>query len=72
MTKGRATVEFFDARTLGEVDLSMVDAEEGEYVEVFGNVALSVLTAPEARSRKRAWAEVRNAAMKASAGAAGR
>ena len=62
--KGRATVEFFDGRTLGDVDLSVVPAKRGEFVEVFGNIALSILTASEARSRRQAWTEVRKAAMK--------
>jgi hydrogenase maturation factor len=65
--KGRATVEFFDGRTLGEVDLSVVGAKEGDFVEVFGNLALSILTQSEARSRKRAWAEVRKASLTAQA-----
>jgi hydrogenase maturation factor len=70
--KGRATVEFFDGRTLAEVDLTVVGARRGEFVEVFGNMALSVLTPSEAKIRKRAWAEVRNAALKVSAGAGSR
>ncbi len=71
-TRGKAIVEFFDGKTLGEVDLSMVGAEEGEFVEVFGNVALSALTPSEARSRKRVWTEVRRAAEKVSTGVVGR
>ncbi len=62
----KATVEFFDGRTLQNVDLSVAKAREGEFVEVFGSMALSVLSASEARSRKRAWAEVRRAAAKVS------
>ncbi len=62
-SRGKAVVEFFDGRTLGQVDLSVVDAKEGNFVEVFGNVALSTLTSAEARSRRRAWGEVRRAAM---------
>ena len=54
----RATVEFFDGRSLDDVDLSVVKARTGDYVEVFGNLALSVLTPSQARSRKRAWADV--------------
>jgi hydrogenase maturation factor len=71
-SKGRAVVEFFDGRTLADVDLSVVDTRRGEFVEVFGNMALSVLTPSEARIRKRAWAEVRDAALKVSAGAVSR
>jgi hydrogenase maturation factor len=61
---GRATVEFFDGRTADGVDVSMVKAAEGSFVEVFGNLALSNLTARQARGRKAAWTEVREAAMK--------
>jgi len=57
-------VEFFDGRTLSEVDLAVADARKGEYVEVFGNMAISILSGSEGRSRRRAWAEVRKAAQK--------
>ncbi len=56
------TVEFFDGRSLAGVDVTVAGARVGSYVEVFGNIALSVLSASEARTRRRAWAEVRNAA----------
>ena len=62
LANGRATVEFFDGRALDEVDLSVVKAKVGSYVEVFGNMALLVLSAAEARSRKRVWSEVKAAA----------
>lgn len=68
-SKGRARVEFFDGRALDDVDLSVVNAHKGEFVEVFGNLALSILSPSEARVRKKAWAEVRKAAMQAPAGA---
>jgi len=66
-TKGRARVEFFDGRALDDVDISVVNARKGEFVEVFGNLALSVLSSSEARSRRNAWDEIRKAAMGASA-----
>lgn len=62
VARGKATVEFFDGRTVDGVDVSMAKAGEGDYVEVFGNLALSVLTPSEVRARKRAWSEVRKAA----------
>ncbi|HUK80919.1 MAG TPA: HypC/HybG/HupF family hydrogenase formation chaperone [Nitrososphaerales archaeon] len=68
-SKGRARVEFFDGRALDEVDLCVVNARKGDFVEVFGNLALSILSPSEARSKKKAWAEVRKAAMQAPAGA---
>jgi hydrogenase maturation factor len=62
--KGLAEVEFFDGRALGNVDVSMVrGVGRGTYVEVYGNLALSVLGAAEARKRKAAWKEIRKAAM---------
>jgi len=65
-SKGRARVEFFDGRALDDVDLSVVDAQKGDFVEVFGNLALSILSASEARRRRKVWSEVRKAAMQAS------
>jgi len=62
VSKGRARVEFFDGRAMDDVDVSIVNAKKGEFVEVFGNMALSVLTASEARARKKVWGEVQRAA----------
>jgi hydrogenase maturation factor len=60
---GKGSVEFFDGRTLEGVDVKLVKARVGDYVEVFANVALSVLSTGEARRRREAWEEVREAAM---------
>ncbi len=62
VSEGKARVEFFDGRALDGVDLSVVKANVGDHLEVFGNLALSVLTPAQARSRKRAWAEIAKAA----------
>ncbi|HYC26934.1 MAG TPA: HypC/HybG/HupF family hydrogenase formation chaperone [Nitrososphaerales archaeon] len=62
MDGGKAEVEFFDGRSLDRVDVSMVGASKGSYVEVFGNLALSQLTPGEARRRRSAWTEIRRAA----------
>ncbi len=63
-SRGMAKVEFFDRKSLAEVDVSMVGgASKGVYLEVFGNLALSVLSAAEAKRREAAWREVRKAAM---------
>ncbi len=59
---GKAEVQFFDGRTLAGVDLSVAPAGEGEYVEVFGNLALSVVAPREAKERRKAWVEIRRAA----------
>ncbi len=72
VSAGRARVEFFDGRALDDVDLSMVSAKKGAFVEVFGNMALSVLTPAEARVRRRAWAEIAKAVAAEAAGAARR
>jgi len=61
--KGRASVEFFDGRSLDGVDVSLVEAAQGDFVEVFGNLALSVVSPSDARRRRAAWKEVREAAI---------
>ncbi len=64
VTGGVADVEFVDGRGSGGVDVSVIGGvAKGTYVEVFGNLALSVLTPAEARRRRTAWKEVRKAAM---------
>ncbi len=60
---GKARVEFFDGKQLDGVDVSLVGAGPGEFVEVFGNLALSKLSAPDARKRIAAWREVKKAAL---------
>ncbi len=45
------------------VDVSMVVAARGDFVEVFGNLALSVVTPSDAKKRKAAWKEIREAAI---------
>jgi len=59
VSDGHATVSFFDGRSLDDVDVTMAKAGPGSYVEVFGNLALSKLSASEARARRKAWEEVR-------------
>ncbi len=57
-------MEFFDGRALEDVDVSMLGrVGAGAFVEVYGNLALSVLGAAEAKKRKAAWIEVRKAAI---------
>jgi hydrogenase maturation factor len=65
-SKGKAVVSFFDGRTSEDIDLSIVPAEKGAYVEVFGNVVLSTLSAAEARRRQAMWKEIRTAIRKES------
>ena len=59
--RGKAEVEFFDGRKGEDVDVSIIAATKGAYVEVFGNVALSTLSPTEARKRKAMWMEIRKA-----------
>jgi hydrogenase maturation factor len=63
-SEGMAEVEFFDGRALGKVDVSMVKgASKGAYLEIFGNLALSVVSPSDAKKRRAAWKEVREAAI---------
>lgn len=64
VSRGNARVAFFDGRALDGVDVSVVGAKEGVYVEVFGNLALSVIRPVEANQRREAWETVRKAASK--------
>jgi hydrogenase maturation factor len=61
-SRRKGMVEFFDGRSLGGVDLRAAGAKAGNFVEVFGDMALSVLSPSEARRRRAAWEEVRRAA----------
>jgi hydrogenase maturation factor len=62
-SQGRASVDFFDGRSLDGVDVSMVAATSGDFVEVFGNLALSVVSPSDAKKRRAAWKAVRKAAI---------
>jgi hydrogenase maturation factor len=72
VSKEKARVEFFDGRALDDVDISLVNVKQGDYVEVFGNMALSLLSPTEARARKKIWSEVRKAAVSSLPRAVGR
>lgn len=61
-SSGKGRVKFFDGRSLDRVDLSVSGAKVGAYVEVFGDLALSVLTEAEARARRKEWRAVMRAA----------
>ncbi|HME18978.1 MAG TPA: HypC/HybG/HupF family hydrogenase formation chaperone [Nitrososphaerales archaeon] len=64
VSRGRAEVEFFGMEDVGDVDVSVVGGvSKGAFVEVFGDLALSVLSPAEAKRRKAVWEEVRNAAI---------
>ncbi len=58
----RATVRLLgDGRTVDDIDISMINAEVGSYVEIFANLALGTLDPREARQRKEAWLAVARA-----------
>jgi hydrogenase maturation factor len=64
VSQDRAEVKFFDGRDSSDVDTSLVPGvKKGSFVEVFGSLALSVLSVSEARRRKALWKEVMTAAM---------
>jgi len=60
---GRARVAFFDGRALDGVDVSVVSPRKGAYVEVFGNLALSILGPAEAKQRREAWETIKKASV---------
>ena len=61
---GTAQVELFDGKEMAAVDVSMLEGvAKGAHVEVFGNLALSLLTGAQAKARRAAWREVRKAAL---------
>ena len=63
VAEGKMEVEFFDGKESDEVDSSLLQGvKKGAFVEVFGNLALSVLSASEAKRRKVLWKEVMRAA----------
>ena len=54
-----ALVKFADNDATRLVDVSMVEAKKGGYVEVFADQALSSLTEAEAGWRKKVWSDLR-------------
>ena len=55
----KARVKFVDGGATLEVDVSMLEAKRGDFVEVFADQALSILTEEEAEWRKKLWTELR-------------
>lgn len=54
----KAVVRLADGREIADVDVSMVDAKRGGYVELFADQALSTLTEEEASLRAELWKEL--------------
>jgi hydrogenase maturation factor len=48
----RATVRYLDSDAVDEVDVSMVDAKKGSYVEVFADQAIGCITKREAEFKR--------------------
>jgi prefoldin subunit 5 len=48
----RATVRYLDDDTVAEVDVSIVDAKKGSYLEVFADRAIDRLTKREAEFKR--------------------
>lgn len=55
----KAEVRFVESDATRVVDVSMVEARKGAYVEVFADQALSCLTEAEAHWRKQVWSDLR-------------
>ena len=59
--KSKAKVQLLgDERIVDDIDISMINAKIDSYVEVFANIAISVITTREALRRKKMWIEVMN------------
>jgi hydrogenase maturation factor len=56
---GRAKISYLDNRETSEVDVSMVDARRGSYVEIFANVAIGRITKKDADQRRALQLELR-------------
>jgi hydrogenase maturation factor len=56
---GRAKISYLDNRETSEVDVSMVNARKGSYVEVFANVAIGHITKKDADQRRALQRELR-------------
>jgi hydrogenase maturation factor len=55
----KATVRLLgDSRIIENIDVSMIDAKQNSYVELYANLAIALLSAKEAKLRKEAWIEV--------------
>jgi hydrogenase maturation factor len=57
----RATVEFLDTQLVKDIDISMVESVgKNSFVEVFGDVALCLISPRQAKSRQKLALEIRN------------
>jgi hypothetical protein len=56
----KAKVRFVESNATRVVDVSMVEASKGGFVEVFADQALSTLTKAEADWRRQVWSDLRS------------
>lgn len=63
----KARVRFADGGATRLVDVSMVDAKKGGFVEVFADQALSALSEEEADWKTQVWTELRHKLVEATA-----
>jgi hydrogenase maturation factor len=59
---GKAKISYLDNRETSEVDVSMVNARKGSYVEIFANVAIGRITKKDADQRRALQLELRSRA----------
>lgn len=64
----KAKVKFVESHATRVVDVSLVEASKGSYVEVFADQALSTLTKAEADWRKQVWSDLRSKLEEATVG----
>jgi hydrogenase maturation factor len=64
----KAKVKFVESDATRVVDVSLVEARKGSYVEVFADQALSTLTKAEADWRKQVWSDLRSRLEEATVG----
>ena len=60
--EGKARVRLLgDSRIVDSIDVSMINAKVDSFIEVFANIALSIVSARDAKRREEAWLAVMNA-----------
>jgi hydrogenase maturation factor len=57
-SSGFAEVKYLDGQSGEGIDVSLVGAQKGDYIEVFAGLGLSILTSEDVTSRKALWREV--------------
>jgi hydrogenase maturation factor len=64
LKENRATIEFLDTQLIKDIDISMVKSVgRNSFVEVFGDVALGLISPRQAKSRQKLAIEIRKRAV---------